>query len=258
MSYQMIRVAEARGVTTITMARPAVLNALNAAMRIELTQAIRDAAAESRVVVLTGEGRGFCSGQDMSGGRGLPGSEVERTLREEYEPLVAAIAECPVPVIAAVNGAAAGAGANLALVCDVVIACESAFFAQVFTRIGLLPDAGGTWALPRHVGLARAMGMALFADRIPARQAADWGLIWEAVPDAEFAATVEARAAALAAGPTVALRAVKTALRASFANDLPAQLALETRLQRECGNTRDFREGVSAFLEKRAPSFYGV
>lgn len=177
MSYQMIRVAEAKGVTTIVMAREPVMNALNAAMRIELTQALRAAAAEARVVVLTGEGRAFCSGQDLTGGRGLPGSEVERTLREEYEPMVAAIVDCPVPVIAAVNGAAAGAGANLALVCDVVIAAESAFFAQVFTKIGLMPDAGGTWALPRHVGLARAMGMALFAERIPARQAADWGLI---------------------------------------------------------------------------------
>lgn len=258
MSYQMIRVAEAKGITTITMAREPVMNALNAAMRIELTQALRAAAAEARVVVLTGEGRAFCSGQDLTGGRGLPGSEVERTLREEYEPMVAAITDCPVPVIAAVNGAAAGAGANLALVCDVVIACESAFFAQVFTRIGLMPDAGGTWALPRHVGLARAMGMALFADRIPARQAADWGLIWEAVPDADFAATVAARAEALATGPTVAIRAIKTAMRASLSNDLPAQLALEARLQGECGNTRDFREGVTAFLEKRAPSFYGV
>lgn len=258
MSHQMIRVDETRGVTRITMAREPVMNALNTAMRIELTQALRAAAEESRVVVLTGQGRAFCSGQDLSGGRGLHGDDVERTLREEYEPLLRAIVECPVPVIAAVNGAAVGAGANLALVCDVVIAAESAYFAQIFTKIGLMPDAGGTWALPRQVGLARAMGMALFADRIPARQAASWGMIWEAVPDADFSATVTARAAYLAEGPTVAFRAIKTALRASSGNDLDTQLKLEARLQGECGTTRDFREGVAAFIEKRVPTFYGV
>lgn len=258
MSYQMIRVDETRGMTTITMTRETVMNALNTAMRVELTDALRAAATESRVVVLTGQGRAFCSGQDLSGGRGIPGEDVERTLVEEYVPLLRAITDCPVPVIAAVNGAAVGAGANLALVCDVVIAAESAYFSQGFAKIGLMPDAGGTWALPRLVGLARAMGMALFADRIPARQAADWGMIWEAVPDAEFAATVARRARHLAEGPTVAFRAIKTALRASTGNSLETQLLLEARLQGECGATRDFREGVAAFIEKRAPVFYGM
>ena len=162
------------------------------------------------------------------------------------------------PVIAAVNGVAAGAGANLALACDLVIAAESATFLQAFTRIGLMPDAGGTFWLPRQVGQARAMGAMLLAEPIPAAQAADWGMIWEAVPDAEFETRWRARAAALAAGPTVALAAVKRALRASPGNTLPAQLALEARLQGQCGATQDFREGVAAFLEKRPARFRGA
>ena len=178
-------------------------------------------------------------------------------LREEYEPMVHAIAGCPIPTIAAVNGAAAGAGANLALAFDVVVAAESAVFLQAFTRIGLIPDAGGTWFLPRQVGLARAMGAALFAEPVTARQAAAWGMIWEAVPDTEFAARVAARAAHLAAGPGLAYRHLKTALRRSSASDLDGQLGLEARLQGECSASHDFAEGVRAFLEKRTPRFEG-
>ena len=252
--YQTIRVSEAGGGTTITLNRPEVMNALSSLMRAELTAALR-AAHGGRGIVLTGEGRAFSSGQDLTdAGAGL---DVEAVLRDEYVPMLMAITEAPVPVIAAVNGTAAGAGANLALACDVVIAAENASFIQAFTRIGLIPDAGGTHALPRLVGMARAMGAALFAERISARQAADWGMIWEAVPDAEFAGVVAARAAHLANGPTAAYRALKTALKGSFERDLAAQLALEARLQGECGATDDFREGVAAFLAKRPARFSG-
>lgn len=245
------------GRALITLNRPEVMNALNATMRAEITQALGWAATAARVVVLTGAGRAFCSGQDLSDAGHLESVDLEAILRDEYEPLLQAIYECPVPVIAAVNGVAAGAGANLALAADVVIAAETASFVQAFTRIGLIPDAGGTYWLPRQVGFARAMGAMLFADKITARQAVDWGMIWEAVPDENFAAQWQARAAALAIGPTLAYRGVKQALRSSFANDLDQQLTLEARLQGQCGASQDFAEGVLAFLEKRRPKFTG-
>ena len=162
------------------------MNALNTQMRAEITHAVGTAGREARVVVLTGEGRAFCSGQDLGDRANVGNINLERTLRDEYIPMLMSIVDCPVPVIAAVNGTAAGAGANLALVCDVVIATASASFIQAFSRIGLIPDAGGTWVLPRQVGLARAMGAALFADKISAGRAADWGMIWEAVEDDRF------------------------------------------------------------------------
>lgn len=258
MAYETITVAEAGGVATITLNRPEVMNALSSRLREELLRAWRDVEGRARCIVLTGAGRAFCSGQDLQDAMALGEFDLERVLAEEYEPLLRAIYDCPVPTIAAVNGAAAGAGANLALACDVVIACESASFIQAFTRIGLIPDAGGTYWLPRQVGMARAMGAALFAEKISARQAAEWGMIWEAVPDEGFAAHVAARAGALAAGPTVAYGLVKRALRASPANGLEEQLALEAQLQAEAGRTADFREGVAAFLEKRAARFTGA
>jgi 2-(1,2-epoxy-1,2-dihydrophenyl)acetyl-CoA isomerase len=244
-------------VTILTMNRPRLRNALNRQLRAELLAALK-AATQARCVVLTGTGGAFSSGQDLADAGPLDELDLERTLREEYEPLIAAIADCPAPVIAAVNGVAAGAGANLALACDLVIAAESATFLQAFTRIGLMPDAGGTFWLPRQVGQARAMGAMLLAEPIPAARAADWGMIWEAVPDAEFETRWRARATTLAAGPTVALAAVKRALRASPGNTLDAQLALEARLQGDCGATQDFREGVAAFLEKRPARFRGA
>lgn len=257
MNYQTILLEMAEGQATITLNRPEVMNALNSRMRAELLDAMRSVSGSARVVVLTGTGRAFCSGQDLGDRANVGDIDLERTLRDEYEPLLRAIADCPVPVIAAVNGAAAGAGANIALSADVVIAAESAVFLQAFTRIGLIPDAGGTWWLPRQVGFPRAMGAALFAEKVTARQAADWGMIWEAVPDDHFPAHWQARARYLATGPTTAFSAVKTALRASHGNGYEDQLALEARLQGECGRTGDFREGVLAFLEKRAARFTG-
>ncbi|MCC6303816.1 MAG: enoyl-CoA hydratase/isomerase family protein [Rhodobacteraceae bacterium] len=257
MPYDTIAVTEDAGLGIVTLDRPAVMNALDARMRAELLDALRRLAPRVRALVLTGAGRGFCSGQDLGAAADPAAIDLERTLREEYEPLLRLIHDYPVPVLAAVNGAAAGAGANLALAADVVVATESAVFVQAFARIGLIPDAGGTFMLPRLAGLARAMGMALFAGKVTARQAADWGLIWEAVPDGNFAAVWRARARALAEGPTVALAALRGALRAGLVNGFEAQLALEARLQGACGASADFREGVAAFLEKRPPRFEG-
>ncbi len=245
------------GVATITLNRPEVMNALSARLRADLLGALHRAHDPARVIVLTGAGRAFCSGQDLADAQAMGAVDFERILNEEYVPLIRAITDGPLPVIAAVGGPAAGAGANLALACDVVIAAQSASFIQAFTRIGLMPDAGGTYWLPRQVGMARAMGAALFAEKITAQQAADWGMIWEMVPDADFTAHVAARAASLARGPGQALRAVKAALRASADHDLGQQLALEARLQGQLGATRDLSEGVAAFLQKRAPRFEG-
>jgi 2-(1,2-epoxy-1,2-dihydrophenyl)acetyl-CoA isomerase len=257
MQYETITVTQTGGIATLTLNRPDVMNALSTQMRADLLDAVKTAERSARVIVLTGTGSAFCSGQDLGDDAKLAQIDLERTLRDEYEPLLRAITDCPVPTIAAVNGAAAGAGANLAMACDVVIAAENAVFIQAFTRIGLLPDAGGTYWLPRQVGFARAMGAMLFADTITARQAADWGMIWEVVGNDAFVDHIAARAGALAAGPTVAYAAVKQALRTSFANDLEGQLMLEARLQGACGQTRDFKEGVVAFLEKRKPVFEG-
>lgn len=250
MRYQTIDYDLTGGVAVITMSRPDKMNALNTQMRAELADAVKTAAGAARVIVLTGAGRAFCSGQDLGDAGDAAHVDLERVLRDEYEPILAAIAEAPMPVIAAVNGAAAGAGANLALAADVVIAARSAYFMQAFARVGLMPDAGGTHVLPRTVGLARAMGAALFADRIGADQAADWGMIWEAVDDDAFETTWRARAEHLAQGPTRAYAATKAALRASQGNSYEDQLALEARLQGECGRSRDFKEGVVAFLDK--------
>ncbi|MFZ5961494.1 enoyl-CoA hydratase-related protein [Thalassococcus sp. BH17M4-6] len=257
MQYDAITFDITDDIAVITLNRPDVMNALNTQMRAEITDAVSRGGREARVVVMTGAGKSFCSGQDLGDRATAANLDLERTLRDEYVPMLRAIFDCPVPTISAVNGAAAGAGANLALAADVVIATESAFFLQAFTRIGLIPDAGGTWYLPRQMGLAKAMGAALFAEKITARQADDWGMIWEAVADDAFDAHWRGRAAHLAKGPTAAFERVKQAMRASFDNTLDDQLALEAKLQGQCGKTRDFKEGVVAFLQKRPAQYEG-
>ena len=257
MDYQAITVDARDNVVTISLNRPEKMNALSTQMRAEVTHAFKTAPDMGRVAVLTGTGRAFCSGQDLGDRTTGANIDLERTLRDEYVPMLRAIIDCQIPTIAAVNGPAAGAGANLALVADVVIASTAAYFVQAFARIGLIPDAGGTWFLPRQIGLARAMGAALFTDKITAQQAAAWGMIYEVADEAAFEDHWRGRALHLASGPTATYTRIKTALRASFDNSLEDQLELEARLQGECGRTRDFHEGVVAFLEKRPAGFEG-
>ena len=257
MNYQTIDLNTREGVAILRLKRPDVMNALNTQMRAEITHAVEAAGDMARVLVITGQGKAFCSGQDLGDNGTAATINIERTLRDEYEPMLKAIYQSPIPTIAAVNGHAAGAGANLALAADVVIASELAVFLQAFTRIGLIPDAGGTYWLPRQMGMAKAMGAALFAEPITAQQASDWGMIWEAVPEAEFEATWQDRARQLATGPTAAYARVKEALRGTYDHSLEDQLKLEARLQGECGRTTDFKEGVLAFLEKRPARYRG-
>lgn len=257
MDYQTLTYALQDDVAVITMNRPDRMNALNTQMRAELAFAITEAGKMARVVVLTGAGKAFCSGQDLGDGVKATNLDLERTLRDEYEPILRAIVNCPVPTISAVNGPAAGAGANLALAADVVIAAESAYFMQAFARIGLMPDAGGTYEMPRTMGTAKAMGAALFADKITATQADAWGMIWEAVPDDSFESHWKSRAEHLAKGPTVAYAAMKKAIRGSWDNTYDQQLNEEARHQAACGKSRDFIEGVMAFTEKRSAKFEG-
>lgn len=257
MDYQTLIVDVTNNIGFVRLNRPDVMNALNTQMRAEIADAVTRVASQSRVVVLTGTGRAFCSGQDLGDRSNAAQVDMERTLRDEYEPMLRAITDCPVPTITALNGAAAGAGANLALAADVVIAAKSAYLMQAFTRIGLIPDAGGTYIMPRAMGMAKAMGASLFAEKITAEQADKWGLIWESVEDDAFEATWMARATHLASGPTLAYRHLKNALRSSPENSLEAQLALEAKLQNTCGQSRDFKEGVLAFTEKREAKFEG-
>ena len=257
MKYETLKLEIADGLAVVTLNRPDKMNALTTQMRAEIGYAFDVTGKEARALVLTGSGRAFCTGQDLGDGATGAKVDLERTLRDEYVPMLNAIYDCPIPTLAAVNGPAAGAGANLALAADVVIATESAYFLQAFTRIGLIPDAGGTWFLPRQIGLAKAMGAALFAEKISAKQADDWGMIWAHVADDAFEAHWKARARHLAEGPTAAYLAVKQAMRGSFDASLQDQLMNEAKLQGACGKSRDFQEGVVAFLEKRPARFEG-
>jgi 2-(1,2-epoxy-1,2-dihydrophenyl)acetyl-CoA isomerase len=262
MGYETILFESAGGIARITLNRPDRLNSFTTAMHGELRDALGRVKSDgsARVLLLTGAGRAFCAGQDLSDRAVAPGSapvDLGVSIENNYKPLVLALRALPLPVVCAVNGVAAGAGANIALACDLVIATKSASFIQAFCKIGLIPDSGGTYFLPRLVGAARAMRLALLGDKLHAEDAEAWGLIWKCVEDAEFAGEVENVLEQLAHAPTRGMAAIKRALHASEDNDLEAQLTVERDLQRELGYSADYREGVAAFLEKREPRFTG-
>lgn len=253
------------GVATLTLNRPDRLNSFNDLMHEEVRSAlgqVREGRQDGsvRVLVLTGAGRGFCAGQDLSDRSVAPGDEpldLGASVEKNYKPLVLALRGLDLPVIAAINGVAAGAGANIALASDLVFAARSASFIQSFSKLGLIPDTGGTWILPRLLGPARALGLALLGDRLPAEQAEQWGLIWKCVDDEALMPTVTAVAAQLAKGPTFGYAQTKKAIWSSSTNDFESQLELERNMMTVCGRSNDYREGVAAFMEKRVPQFKG-
>lgn len=252
--------ALADGVLTLTLNRPDKLNAFNDEMHLALRAGFEQAHADDavRAVLLTGSGRGFCAGQDLGDRdpkKGVP--DLGHTIETFYNPLLRLIRSLEKPVICAVNGVAAGAGANLALACDIVLAAKSASFIEAFSKLGLIPDTGGTWALPRLIGPARAMGLAMLGERLPAEKAEEWGLIWRCVPDDALMLEAMAMAEHFAAAPTKGLAYTKKAMLASSTNTLEQQLALEASMMRELGYSHDYREGVAAFIDKRQPQFQG-
>jgi 2-(1,2-epoxy-1,2-dihydrophenyl)acetyl-CoA isomerase len=261
MSYGTILFNVERGIARLTFNRPDKLNAFNAQMHEEVRHALQRVASEnSRVLVLTGAGRGFCAGQDLGDRAVAPGGEpvdLGDSIERYYKPLILTLHNLPLPVIAAVNGIAAGAGANIALACDIVIAARSASFVQSFAKLGLVPDSGGTWTLPRLVGSARALGLTLLGDKLTADQAAAWGMIWQCVEDAELPSSVDALAAGFAIAPTRGLAMTKAAIRGSGQHTLAQQLDIERDAQSELGRSGDYREGVAAFAAKRKPIFTG-
>jgi 2-(1,2-epoxy-1,2-dihydrophenyl)acetyl-CoA isomerase len=259
MSYQTILYEVREGAGRLTLNRPEKLNSFNEQMHEEVRQVLAEIKNE-RALLITGAGRGFCAGQDLADRRTLPSDnsiDLGATIEKYYAPLVRTLRAMPIPVVAGVNGVAAGAGANLALSCDLVIAAKSASFIESFAKLGLVPDTGGTYFLPRLVGTARAMGLAMLGERISAEQAAAWGLIWRWVEDAEFPSLIDQLMTRLASAPTRGLARTKQAIYASPTNSLDAQLDLERDFMRELGRSRDYQEGVAAFLEKREPRFSG-
>lgn len=259
--YEFILQSTDQGVSTITLNRPDVLNAFNARMARELQQALSYAAgdADIRAVLLTGAGRAFCAGQDLGEAKGMDAATADlgEIVRTSYNPIVLGIREMEKPVVCAVNGVAAGAGANLAFACDIVVASDDASFVQSFSKIGLVPDTSGTFFLPRLVGTARATALVFLAEKVGAQKALEWGMIYQVVPAQVLLEAGTALAKQLALMPTRGLALAKKAINASFENDLPSQLALEEEMQRQAGRTADYAEGVRAFLEKRKPVFTG-
>lgn len=265
MDYQHLLYGVENQVATLRFNRPKALNAMTVVSMEELGRAFDAAAADPlvKVIVLTGEGRGFSSGADLAASTANPPLDAQgkldlgQVLERHYNPLVLKMRSLPKPIIAAVNGMAAGAGASLALAADLTIAARSAYFLQAFVNVSLIPDAGATWVLPRAIGSQRAMGLALLGERLPAETAKAWGLIWDVVDDEQLMPTVMALAQKLAEGPGIAIERIKRAIYASADHTLSEQLALESTLQRECGRSQDFIEGAMAFVQKRKPHFKG-
>jgi 2-(1,2-epoxy-1,2-dihydrophenyl)acetyl-CoA isomerase len=263
MNFETITFSVEAGIARLTLNRPDKLNSFNTEMHAELRVALDSIQNDTsvRVLVLSGAGRAFCAGQDLADramqmvdGK-MP--DIGNVVETNYKPLVLRLQNLRVPTIAAVNGIAAGAGASVALACDLVVATKSASFLQAFSKIGLIPDTGGTWFLPQRIGMARAMGLALLADKMPAEKAADWGLIWSCVEDAEFAGAVDALAKQLSTAPTKALVRTRQAMHAAPGHTLEQQLSMEGGFMRELGWSPDYAEGVAAFMAKRAPNFTG-
>lgn len=262
MSFEHILFTIEQGVATLTLNRPEQLNSFNAQMHKEVREALKQVRQnpEVRCLLITGSGRGFCAGQDLGDRNVAPGAaapDLGESIEKNYNPLIRALRDLPMPVICAVNGVAAGAGANIALACDITLAAKSASFIQAFCKIGLVPDSGGTWTLPRAVGMARAKALALLGDRLSAEQAEQWGMIWRCVDDAALQDEALKLARQLATQPTYGLALIKRALNASANNSFDAQLDLERDLQRLAGRSEDYREGVAAFMAKRTPEFKG-
>lgn len=262
MSFEHILFTIEQGVATLTLNRPEQLNSFNAAMHKEVREAFKQVRqnAEVRCLLITGSGRGFCAGQDLGDRNVAPGSaapDLGESIEKNYNPLIRSLRDLPMPVICAVNGVAAGAGANIALACDIVLAAKSASFIQAFCKIGLVLDSGGTWTLPRAVGMARAKALSLLGERLSAEQAEQWGMIWRCVDDDALQDEALKLARQLATQPTYGLALIKRALNASASNSFDEQLDLERDLQRLAGRSEDYREGVSAFMAKRTPEFKG-
>jgi 2-(1,2-epoxy-1,2-dihydrophenyl)acetyl-CoA isomerase len=262
MNYQHIQFEIESGIARLVLNRPEKLNSFTPAMHLEVRGALQrvEANPSARVLIFTGAGRAFCAGQDLGDASIAAGPEnvnLGETVEKYYAPLVMQLRTLPIPVICAVNGVAAGAGANLALAADIVIAAKSASFLESFCRLGLIPDTGGTYFLPRLVGTARAMGLAMLGEKLTAERAESWGLIWKCVDDDALGAEVYKLANHFATAPTRGLARTKQAIYASGTNSLQQQLALECDLMRELGNSHDYREGVAAFVEKRTPQFRG-